>query len=115
MLIKNLYGLFIDDGFSVVVVDHSSFAVKMIMEGEKIDFLVIDATTFGLSTGETIEIIRTIMPDLPFIIIGPSVYNGPSIEEFDLERFKSMLKGITQSDNQSIYKGVKHETERNYN
>lgn len=94
MLIKNLYGLFIDSGFIVEVVDQSSFAIKKVMEGN-IDLLVMDAYTFGLSLTETIEIIKNLVPDLPYIIIGSEGQNVPSlsIEGFELEKLELFIKG----------------------
>lgn len=109
MLIKNLYGLFIDSGFIVEVVDQSSFAIKKVMEGN-VDLLVMDASTFGLSVTETIEIIKNLAPDLPYIIIGSTSQSEPSlpIEGLDLERLEFFLKAMKEPDI-LLYKGVKNE------
>ncbi|MFN3395952.1 MAG: hypothetical protein ACK4Z9_04070 [Thermodesulfovibrionales bacterium] len=109
MLIKNLYGLFIDGGFVVDVVDQSSFAIKKVMEGD-IDLLVMDAATFGLSVTETIEIIKNVVPDLPYIIVGSANRNGlsSSIEGVDLERLEIFLRAMKEPDI-LLYKGVKDE------
>lgn len=104
MLIKNLYGLFIDSGFSVEVVDHPSFAIKRIMEGG-IELLVIDAATIGLSAKETVEIIGNLVPDLPYILVGKDS-NRPSMDGFDIERLKGFLMAIREAEI-SFQKGVK--------
>lgn len=109
ILIKNIYGLFINGGFIVDVVDQSSFAIKRVMEGD-IDLLVMDAATFGLSVTETIEIIKNMAPDLPYIIVGSSDRNGfsSSIEEVDIERLEIFLRAMKEPDI-LLYKGVKNE------
>lgn len=114
LLIKSFYGLFREEGFIVDLVDHPSFAIKRVMEGD-IELFIMDAATFGLSVKETIEIIRNVAPDLPCIVVGND-QNGasPAIERYDLERLRSLLRAI-KGPEISIYKGVKNETERNYN
>lgn len=109
MLIKNLYGLFIDSGFAVEVVDQPSFAIRKVMEGD-ISLLVMDRATFGLSVAETIEIIKNVAPDMPYIIIGSGDHGVPSfsIEGLDLERLEVFLRDIREPEI-TLYKGVKNE------
>lgn len=114
ILIKNLYGLLIDGGYMVEVVDHVAFAIKRVMEGD-IELLVADATTFGLSVMEAIEIIKNVVPELPYIIVGSMNSKGNtheipqnglmhSILANDLERLRTFLK-VMREPEISIFKG----------
>lgn len=117
LFIKSLYGLFIEGGFSLEIVDHIGLVIKRVMEGD-IELLVMDASTFGLSVDEAVEIIRNMVPELPYIIVGPlnssmltkELQHGTllSMEELDLERLRILLRVLKEPEI-SIYKGGKNE------
>lgn len=107
ILIKNLYGLFIDNGFAVEVVEQSSFAIKRLMVAD-IDLFVMDASTFGLTVTETIEIIMNLVPDMPYIVVGSEDQRVPLSDGIDFEGIRDLLRAIKEPDI-SFYKGVKNE------
>lgn len=118
ILVKSLYGLLIEEGLTIEVVDHITFAIKRIIEGD-IGLLLMDSSIFGLSMNEAIEIIRDVDPDLPYIMVSPFnlddsnheiLHYDPilSIEAHDLERLRSILRVIKEPVI-SICKGVKNE------
>ncbi len=114
MLIKNLYGLFIDTGFSVEVVDRAFLAIKRILDGD-ISLIVLDASTFGLSVRETLDIIINVAPDMPYVIINSSEHSdSTSLDELDIERIDFFMRAIKEPEILD-YKGVKNETKRSYN
>lgn len=117
ILIKNIYGLFIDGGFTVEIVDHVSLAIKRVMGGD-IGLLVMDAATFGLSVKEAIEIIKNVVPEMPYIVVGPrdlerdfhgSPQNGSMLSNWahDLEGIRTILRAIKEPE--TSIKGVKND------
>lgn len=69
LLIKNLYGVLRDEGFSVKTVEHPALAVQTVISGT-FDALVVDSEPFGLSAEDAVQIIRSVKPDLPVLFVG---------------------------------------------
>ena len=50
MLIKNLYGVLRDEGYTVETMEHPALAVKKVMWAHY-DFVIVDSEPFGMSAG----------------------------------------------------------------
>jgi hypothetical protein len=99
ILIKNFYGMLRDEGFHVIIADHPALAVRMIFHGKYI-VAIIDSESFGLSAEETVQIIRSISPDMPIIVAGNNTYTGGVLSvktPVDLEEFKDVIHALMSS------------------
>jgi len=109
ILIKSLYGILIDEGYHVEIVDHPAFAVQKILTGNY-GVLIIDSKPFGLSIEDAIQIIKTISPDMTVIVVG---YSGHDTDTFsievpiDLEEFKKAIHDIHRFS--MLYKSLSRE------
>lgn len=96
LLIKNLYGILRDEGYTVDTVEHPVLAVKKVLWGAY-DFVIVDAEPFGMSAGEAAQVIRSVAPGMPVVIMG-----GEREKDFadgmgaplDLEEFKRTIHSI---------------------
>ncbi|MEW6108469.1 MAG: response regulator [Nitrospirota bacterium] len=98
LLIKNIIGILIDDGYSVDTVDHPSNAVRNVLK-KRYNILIIDSEPFGLSGEDAIHIIRILAPDIPVISLGvPQPGTDATIIKapIDLEEFKQIFTGINR-------------------
>ena len=85
LLVKNLYGVLRDLGFSVDTVEHPSLAVRQVLR-KRYDFAIVDVEPFGLSSDDAEQVLRTVAPDMPIIAIG-SQGQGSAARAIDLEDF----------------------------
>ena len=95
ILIKSLYCVLREEGYNVEIVEHPSLAVKKVLFG-KYDFVIVDSEPFGLSAGDAVQIIKTVSPDTPTLVLGGGS-DGlvPSVETpVDLEEFKHTIRSI---------------------
>jgi DNA-binding response OmpR family regulator len=93
MLIKNVYGILRDEGFSVEVVDHSALAVRKVFQGNY-TAIIIDAESFGLSAEEAVRIIKNICPDIVVICVGFGKLDGDVMSmdvPVNLQEFKQAI------------------------
>lgn len=93
LLVKSLYGILQDEGYAVEVTEQPSFVIQMAAR-KKYATIIIDSESFGLSVDEVIQIVRTLLPDTSFVVIGnyPSSLGAFSIKTpVDLEEFKQVL------------------------
>ena len=96
LLIKNLYGILRDEGFSVEIADHPALAVQMALKTNYHAF-IIDSEPFGLSSEEAIRITRSILPHVPIITVGDtnSMHDTLSLAmPVDLGEFKQAIHTI---------------------
>jgi len=96
MLVKNVYCVLRDEGFSVETVEHPALAVQKVMDGS-FDMLVVDSEPFGLSAEDAVKIVRSIKPDLPILCVGTENWCGSAsgVESpLDLEAFKRTVHAI---------------------
>jgi DNA-binding response OmpR family regulator len=96
LLIKNLYGVLRDEGYAVETVEHPALAVKKVLWAPY-DFVIVDSEPFGMSAREAGEIIRSVSPDMPIMIMGgedEKNQDGGSEEPLDLEAFKRTIHSI---------------------
>lgn len=96
ILIKSLYGLLRDDGYDVETADYPALAVKGVLK-ESYTAIVIDSEPFGLPAEDAINIIRSISPNVPIVLVGDArnpveawSIKGP----LDLEEFRQVMHEI---------------------
>ncbi len=89
LLVRNLYGVLRDLGFSVETVEHPSQAVRAVL-WKRYDFAIVGAEPFGLSSDDATRILRDLAPDMPIITVG-SGQNDSSARTIDLEDFTRAL------------------------
>jgi len=96
LLIKSLYGMLRDEGYTIEDVEHPALAVQKVL-GSRYDFIIIDAEPFGLSAEDAARIIKTIAPEMPILCVGGGTAGDdlPMISlPADLEAIKEMLHHI---------------------
>jgi len=96
LLVKDLYGILRDEGFTVEIADHPALAVRMVLQGNY-GAVIIDSRAFGLSAEEVVQIIRSISPDIPIIVAGNETYTGGALSlkiPVDLEEFKKVIHNL---------------------
>jgi DNA-binding NtrC family response regulator len=69
ILVKNLYGVLRDEGHDVEITDHLALAVQMLLKREYYA-VIIDCKPFGLSAEDAVQIMRTVSPEMPIIVVG---------------------------------------------
>jgi DNA-binding NtrC family response regulator len=99
ILIKNVYGILRDEGFTVEVVDHSALAVQRVFQG-KYGAVIIDAKSFGLSAEDAVQIIKSVSPDIVVICVGFDKLNSDVVSmnlPVDLEEFKQAVHDVRRA------------------
>ena len=100
ILVKSLYGILRDKGHDVEIADHLALAVQMILKSHYYA-VIIDGKPFGLSVEDAVQIMRTVSPEIPIIVVG-----GPECETdalsvripVDLEKLRELISGMHQSN-----------------
>jgi DNA-binding response OmpR family regulator len=92
LLIKSLYGVLRDEGYTIEDVEHPALAVQKVLGG-KYDFVIVDAEPFGLSAEDAARIITAIAPEMPIFCIGGEESVTPPMIRLpaDLDAIKEML------------------------
>lgn len=101
ILIKNIYGILRDDGYIVEIADHPALAVQMVLKW-KYAAVIIDSEPFGLSSDDAVQIIKSVLPDMPIVVVGHArTANGVlSIRlPVDLEEFRQAIHDVYQYQN----------------
>ena len=95
LLIKNVYGFLRDEGYAVDTVEHPALAVKKVLWGAY-DLVIVDAEPFGMSAGEAAQVIRSVAPGMPVVIMGGEGGKDPAGmgAPLDLEEFKRTIHNI---------------------
>jgi len=96
LLIKSLYGVLRDEGYTIEDVEHPALAVQKVLGGAY-DCMIIDAEPFGLSAEDAARIIKTIAPGMPVLRVGAGASSDdlPMIQlPADLEALKEMIHHI---------------------
>ncbi len=96
LLVKSLYGMLRDEGYSVETADHPALAVQMVLRKEY-TALIIDSEPFGLSVDDAIKIIRSVLPDMIVIFIGYDKIDSDALSieaPLDLAEFKQTLNEL---------------------
>ena len=98
ILVKSLYGILRDKGHDVEIADHLALAIQMILKNHYYA-VIIDGKPFGLSVEDAVQIMKTVSPEMPIIVVG-----GPERETdalsvrmpVDLEEFRDVLNTMHQ-------------------
>ena len=96
ILIKSLYSMLRDDGYTVEIIDHPAQAVQMVMH-RYYHFVIVDSEPFGLSAGDAAKIIKTVAPLMPVLFVGDDPVDTPAQSvgtPIDLEAFKRTIHSI---------------------
>ena len=96
ILIKSLYSMLRDDGYTVETVEHPAHAVQMIMR-RHYHFVIVDSEPFGLSAGDAVKIIKAVAPLMPILLVGDDridTYVQAVKTPIDLEAFKRTIHSI---------------------
>src|SRR5208283_4411793 len=72
ILVKGLYGILRDKGCGVEIADHLALAIQMILK-KHYYFAIIDGKPFGLSVEDAVEIMKTVSPEMPIIVVKNTV------------------------------------------
>jgi len=96
LLIKNVYGFLRDEGYTVDTVEHPALAVKKVLSGA-FDLVIVDSEPFGMSAHEAAQVIRSVAPAMPVVIMGgereKNLADGMGAP-LDLEEFKRTIHSI---------------------
>ena len=96
LLIKNVYCVLRDEGFTVDTVEHPALAVKKVLWGAY-DFVIVDSEPFGMSASDAAQVIRSVSPGMPVVVMGgerEKVLNEWMGLPLDLEEFKRTIHSI---------------------
>lgn len=97
LLIKNLYGVLRDEGHAVEIVEHPALAVKNVLQAHY-DFVIVDSEPFGMSAREAAQIIKSVSPTMPIVVMGGEEEkdHADGMEALlDLEEFKRTIHSIS--------------------
>lgn len=100
ILVKSLYGVLRDDGHTVEIADHLALAVQMVLKG-RYYAVIIDGKPLGLSVEDAVQIMKTVSPEMPIIVVGgPEAQTDPlSIRiPVDLEELRGLINSMHQSN-----------------
>jgi DNA-binding NtrC family response regulator len=100
ILVKSLYGVLRDNGHDVEIADHLALAVQMILKNHYYA-TIIDGKPFGLSVEDAVQIMKTVSPEMPIIVVGGSERGADALSirmPVDLEELRELLNSINQSN-----------------
>ncbi|HXX57678.1 MAG TPA: hypothetical protein VEI96_06730 [Thermodesulfovibrionales bacterium] len=107
LLMKSFYGILRDEGYSIEVVEQRSSVIQRAL-GKGYSTVIIDSESFGLSAEEIVGILRTILPDVPVLVIGghPCAEGALSVKApVDLEEFRQVFHSMNRISNISQNQG----------
>jgi DNA-binding NtrC family response regulator len=96
LLIKNVYCVLRDEGYTVDTVEHPALAVKKVLWGAY-DFVIVDSEPFGMSAGEAAQIIKSVAPGMPIMFMGGEGeldHAAGTGAPLDLEAFTKMIHSM---------------------
>jgi DNA-binding NtrC family response regulator len=96
ILIKSLYSVLRDDGYTVEIIDHPAHAVQMVMR-RHYQFVIVDTEPFGLSAEDAAKIIKAVAPLMPVLFVGDDredIQAHAMTTPIDLEAFKRTIHSI---------------------
>src|SRR5512140_497933 len=99
ILVKSLYGVLRDDGHNVEIADHLALAVQMILK-DHYYAVIIDGKPFGLSVEDAVQIMKTVSPDMPIIVVGGPEDGAGSMSiriPVDIEELRELINSIHQN------------------
>jgi DNA-binding response OmpR family regulator len=96
ILMKNIYGILRDEGYSIDIADHPSMAVQSILM-KKYSVVIFDSEPFGLPAEQAVRIIRSLSPHPPVLLLGQTEYPVEAERlplPLDLEEFRQTVREI---------------------
>ncbi len=111
VLAKSLYGMLRQEGYRVEMADRLIMAMQMITGGD-FSFVVLDPGPYGLSTEDSVRIMKSVSPGLPVIVVGKASPGAVNIEApVDLEEFKEAVHAVheisgREAENKEIKKDL---------
>ncbi len=96
ILIKSLYGVLRDDGYSIELVDHPALAVQSALK-RRYYAVILDSESIGLSAEEAAHIIKNFYPDMPIIIASDAKYSSDALtveRPVDIEEIKKLIRNV---------------------
>jgi len=96
ILIKSLYSMLRDDGYTVDTIEHPAHAVQMVMR-RHYHCVIVDSEPFGLSAGDAAKILKTVAPLMPILFVGNDGIDAHAqavTNPIDLEAFRQTIRGI---------------------
>ena len=106
ILVKNLYGILRDKGHNVEVADHLALAIQMILKSHYY-IVIIDGKPLGLSVKDAVQIMKTVSPEMPIIVVGGVECDTDALSirmPVDLEEFRDVLNTMHKNDKIHITK-----------
>jgi len=101
ILVKSLYGILRDKGHNVEIADHLALAVQMILKSHYYA-VIIDGKPLGLSVEDAVQIMKTVSPEMPIIVVGGPEREADALSirmPVDLEELRELINSIHQSHN----------------
>lgn len=98
LLAKSFYGILRDEGYSIEVIEQSSSIIQRVL-GKTYLTVIVDSESFGLSAEEIVSILKTILPDMPVLVIGdhPCAEGALSVKApLDIEEFKEVFHSMNR-------------------
>ncbi len=96
MLIKGLYGILRDEGYSVDQSDYPAHAVQQIIKNSY-EAIIIDSQAFGMPAEDAVKVINAISPDIRIILVGYPEDETDSLSikvPIDLEKLRDLVHNI---------------------
>ena len=100
ILVKNLYGVLRDDGNNVEIADQLTLAVQMLLKS-RYNAVIMDGRPFGLPAEDAVQIMKTVSPDMPIIVVGGQAgwTDALSLEmPVDLEELREIINSMQQKN-----------------
>jgi DNA-binding NtrC family response regulator len=100
ILVKSLYGVLRDNGHDVEIADHLALGVQMMLKNHYYA-TIIDGKPFGLSVEDAVQIMKTVSPEMPIIVVGGPEHGTDALSirmPVDLEELRELLNSINQSN-----------------
>ena len=100
ILVKSLYGVLRDEGHNVAIADHLALAVQMILKNHYYA-VIIDGKPFGLSVEDAVQIMKTVSPEMPIIVVGGLAFGTDALSiavPVDLEELRELINSVHQSN-----------------
>src|SRR5574340_330122 len=96
ILVKSLYGVLRDEGHSVRIADHLTLAVQMVLKN-RYYAVIMDGKPFGLSVEDAVQIMKTVSPELPIIVMGGRQDESDALSismPIDLEELREIISSM---------------------
>jgi len=100
ILVKSLYGVLRDEGHNVRIADHLTLAVQMVLKS-RYYAVIMDGKPFGLSVEDAVQIMKTVSPEMPIIVVGGRENELDALNismPVDLEELREVINSMHQNN-----------------